>query len=171
MGPQYEGHLMEKRLVEAAEKLLRSLERKNLTVSTAESCTGGLIGATITSVPGSSVYYAGGAITYSNESKENMLKVPRGILFAYGAVSEATARCMAKGVLSAYGTDLSVAVTGIAGPAGATETKPVGTVFIAVADGESVSVKEFHFSGDRDSVRSETVFTSLTLLTEFADSL
>ncbi len=160
---------MERRLVEAAERLLKSLERKNLTVSTAESCTGGLIGAAITSVPGASTYYIGGAVTYSNESKEDMLRVPRGILFAYGAVSEAAARCMAKGVLSAYRTDLSVAVTGIAGPAGATETKPVGTVFIAVADGELVSIREFHFSGDRDSVRSETALAALDMLTEFAD--
>ncbi len=97
--------------------------------------------------------------------------VPHGILFAYGAVSEATARCMAKGALSAFGTDLSVAVTGIAGPGGATETKPVGTVFIAVTDGVSVIVKEFHFSGDRDAVRSETAFSALGMLTELADSL
>ena len=162
---------MEKRLIDASDRLIRSLERKNLTVSTAESCTGGLIGASITSIPGSSAYYAGGAITYSNELKEQILKVPHGILFAYGAVSEATARCMAKGALSAFGTDLSVAVTGIAGPGGATEIKSVGTVFIAVTDGESVIVKEFHFSGDRDEVRSETAFTALGMLTELADSL
>ncbi len=166
-----EGFFMEKRLIEASERLMRSLERKKLTVSTAESCTGGLIGASITSVPGSSAYYAGGAVTYSNELKEQVLKVPHGILFAYGAVSEATARCMAKGALSAFGTDLSVAVTGIAGPGGATETKPVGTVFISVSDGESVIVKEFHFSGDRDAVRSETVISALEMLTELADSL
>lgn len=162
---------MEQRLIEASERLMRSLERKKLTVSAAESCTGGLIGAAITSVPGSSAYYAGGAVTYSNEFKENLLRVPRGILFAYGAVSETTARCMAEGALSMFGTDLSVAVTGIAGPGGATDTKPVGTVFIAVTDGGTVTVREFHFSGDRGAVRSETVYSALSMLTELADSL
>ncbi len=150
---------------------MKSLERKNLTASVAESCTGGLIGAVITSIPGSSAYYLGGAVTYSNESKENLLRVPRGILFAYGAVSEATAKSMAKGALSVFGTDLSVAVTGIAGPGGATETKPVGTVFIATADGDSATVREFHFSGDRETVRSETAYQALCMLTELADSL
>ena len=99
---------------EAAEGLAEVLKRKGLRASAAESCTGGLIGALITSMPGSSEYFLGSAVTYSNEAKESILKVPLGVIMEYGAVSGQTARLMAKGSVRLYGSDVAVSVTGIA---------------------------------------------------------
>ncbi|MCQ2079624.1 MAG: CinA family protein [archaeon] len=152
-----------------ARELLRVLSSKGLTMCAAESCTGGLIGATVTSVPGASSVFLGSAVTYANEAKERLLKVPRGILFAHGAVSPETARSMSRGAVALYGADVAVAVTGIAGPGGATDTKPVGLVYISVSDGVDTRVERFVFPGDRDEVRSQTVINALRLLREFAE--
>ena len=140
------------------------LASSGLRISCAESCTGGLIGAEITSHPGASSYFMGSAVTYSNESKTSVLGVPDGILIAYGAVSEQTAACMARGARRLYSADVSVAVTGIAGPGGATDTKPVGLVYIAVSSEKGESVEEHRFSGDRDEVRRQTVAAAISLL-------
>lgn len=155
---------------ELAEKLAKVLSDKGMKISAAESCTGGLIGATITALPGSSDYFLGSAVTYSNDAKENILKVPRGVLFAYGAVSEQTAKCMARGCVSVYGSDAAVAVTGIAGPGGGTDTKPVGLVYIAVSDGKDTVARKCNFTGSRDEVRAQTVETALTMLIEFTEA-
>lgn len=155
--------------LEEAVALSVVLNKNGLTLCAAESCTGGLIGATITSVPGASSFFVGSAVTYSNEAKERLLKVPRGILFAYGAVSSQTARCMSEGAVSLYGADVSVAVTGIAGPGGATETKPVGLVYISVSNGVDTQVSRFVFSGDRDEVRRQTVCNALRMVREFVE--
>jgi len=144
------------------------LAESGLTVCCAESCTGGLIGAEITSRPGASAFFLGSAVTYSNSAKESILGVPAGILAAYGAVSSQTALCMARGARKLYGADLSVAVTGIAGPGGATETKPVGLVYVAVSYDGGEDVREFRFSGTRDDVRRSTVAAAMEMLAEAA---
>ena len=110
-------------------------------------------------------------MTYSNDAKERLLGVPRGVLFAYGAVSEQTAACMSKGAVKLYGSDISVAVTGIAGPGGATAEKPVGLVFISVSDGSKTITAKFNFDGDRDEVRAQTVVSALCMLNELAEGL
>jgi nicotinamide-nucleotide amidase len=129
--------------------LLNLLEAKNLTLSTAESCTGGYIAHLITQHPGSSKVYAGGAVTYSYELKESVLGVSAATLQHYGAVSEETVKEMALGAISHFKTDYAVAVSGIAGPDGGTPEKPVGTVWIAVASKESVYAKVFLFGNKR----------------------
>jgi nicotinamide-nucleotide amidase len=125
------------------------LSRKNLTLALAESCTGGLLADRLTNVPGSSAFFERGLITYSNASKEELLLVPPEILGQHGAVSRETAVLMAEGVRKTAHTDLGLAVTGIAGPDGGTEAKPVGTVFIALADGGKTAYRHFAFRWDR----------------------
>ncbi|MBP5203043.1 MAG: nicotinamide-nucleotide amidohydrolase family protein [Candidatus Methanomethylophilaceae archaeon] len=142
------------------------LREAGKTVCTAESCTGGLIGAAITSVPGSSDVFQGGVIAYSNDVKMKVLGVKEQTLMDHGAVSEDTAREMAAGARSFLGTDTAIAVTGIAGPGGAVPGKPVGLVYIAVADGPRVVVSRNVFGGGREDVRSSTVSTALELLEE-----
>lgn len=141
-----------------------TLMEKAVTVATAESCTGGLIAKMLTDQPGSSVYFLQGAVTYSNESKINRLGVRQSTLESHGAVSEEVAREMAEGMRLLAGSDYAVSVTGIAGPGGGTEEKPVGLVYIGVADEDGVVVKRARFSGDRDVVRVRTANTALYLL-------
>ena len=128
-----------------AELLAFDLGLKHRTMCCAESCTGGLIGAAMTDLPGSSEYFLGSAVTYSNEAKMRLLGVREQTLIDHGAVSEETAREMALGAAALFGADYSVAVTGIAGPGGATDTKPVGLVYIAVSDGSRVVVTKNNF--------------------------
>lgn len=142
---------------------------KGRTLCCAESCTGGMIGETVTSIPGSSSFFVGSAVTYSNEAKMRLLEVPFGILMQYGAVSEQTAACMAKGARKLFSADIAVAVTGIAGPGGATDTKPVGLVYIAVYDGKDLKVKENHFKGSREDVRRQTVDIALEMVAEILE--
>lgn len=137
---------------------------KDLTFGTAESCTGGLIAAAVTDISGASAAFFGGVVSYDNSVKHGILGVRNETLSRFGAVSRETAEEMARGALRALGVDLSVAVTGIAGPTGGTPTKPVGLVYIAVASENGVAVTENHFSGDREAVRLQTVEKALTLL-------
>jgi len=138
-------------------------------MSAAESCTGGMIGTIITDVPGASEVFLGSAVTYSNESKERILGVSHQTLLDHGAVSEETAREMVLGSIDAYGSDVAVAVTGIAGPGGATPDKPVGLVYIAVADGPRVVVTKNIFKGDRAQVRESTAREAMSLLKDMAE--
>jgi len=140
------------------------LIRSGQTLSLAESCTGGWIAKTLTDIPGSSAFLERGAVSYSNQSKKAWLQVPEEILSGPGAVSEECARAMARGIRRAAGTDLALAVTGIAGPEGGTPQKPVGTVFIALADAKEEIVASFLFPGDRERVRFRTACTGLNLL-------
>jgi nicotinamide-nucleotide amidase len=125
------------------------LTEKRVTLSTAESCTGGLIADSLTDIPGSSVFFERGIVSYSNEAKTDLLKVPAEVIAKYGAVSEQTARLMAEGIRNASGADLGLAVTGIAGPSGGSDKKPVGTTFIALAVGEKTFCRHYKFRWNR----------------------
>jgi nicotinamide-nucleotide amidase len=129
------------------------LKQRRLKLSVAESCTGGLIGARITNIAGSSEYFERAAVTYSNAAKMEMIGVPGELLERRGAVSSEVAAAMAQGVRQAAKTDLGLSVTGIAGPDGGTEQKPVGLVYTALASAQGVKVDEHRFLGDREQVR------------------
>jgi nicotinamide-nucleotide amidase len=149
---------------ELAAAVVHEAARAGLTLGTAESCTGGMIAAALTSVPGSSAVLNGGIVSYTNPVKHRELGVAQETLDAHGAVSEETACEMARGARSALSTDLAVSVTGIAGPGGAEPGKPVGTVWIGLADGDAVSARVFHFEGNRAAVRAKTVHEALDAL-------
>ena len=133
--------------------LAQALKRRGLVCASAESCTGGLVGAMLTAVPGSSDWYLGGVISYANSVKQGLLQVREEDLASVGAVSEAVVRSMALGVCAAVGADAAMSISGVAGPGGGSAEKPVGTVWIGWAlKGES-RARLFHFSGSRDEVR------------------
>lgn len=146
------------------EKLHALLLAKGLTVATAESCTGGLVAAALTSLAGSSAYMRGGAVTYTDEVKAKVLHVPREVLARVGAVSEETAAAMVRGALALYEADCAVATTGFAGPGGGTKTEPVGTVYIAAGNAAGVTVRRFSFAGSREDVRQAATQEAIQLL-------
>jgi nicotinamide-nucleotide amidase len=152
-------------LARLAARVGRHLLARQLTVATAESCTGGWIAKALTDIAGSSQWFMEGFVTYSNESKALTLGVPRSVLRGDGAVSEAAVRAMAAGALRRSGAQLAVAVTGIAGPGGAVPGKPVGTVWLGWAERQGravrVAVQLKHFRGDREAVRRKTVRVAL----------
>ena len=152
-------------LVEQAAALLADLRARGATLATAESCTGGLIAALITDIAGSSDVFTHGFITYANAAKTSMVGVPASLIAQHGAVSAPVAIAMAEGALDASGARIAVAVTGVAGPSGGSPEKPVGLVHIAVArvDGETLH-RQHQFSGDRSSVRLQTVEAAVKLL-------
>ncbi len=160
----YGEHLVAEDDETLAEIVTGLLIHSGKTLSLAESCTGGWIAKILTDVPGSSAFLERGAVSYSNEAKSDWLRVPEEIFSGPGAVSEECAIAMARGVRRTAGTDLAVSVTGIAGPEGGTPQKPVGTVFIALVDGEEEKVEHFLFYGDRERVRLRTVFSALNLV-------
>jgi len=152
--------------IHLAPYILALLKAKHLTLTTAESCTGGLIGQLLTAVPGSSERYLGGVVTYSNELKHRLLGVPEEVLASCGAVSEETALAMVSGACSRLGSDCAVAVTGIAGPGGGTPEKPVGLVYVAAQVKGSAKCLRCLFSGDRETVRERSAAAALNLLRE-----
>ena len=151
------------------EKIAKLLKEKGYTISTAESCTGGLIGHMLTNVPGSSEYYKGGIISYSNEAKICLLGVRHDTLSKYGAVSEQVAYEMADGIKRKLDTNLAIATTGIAGPGGGSEEKPVGLVYIALANPYSIEVKEFRFEGERLENKENFAKSALNMLLKFLE--
>jgi nicotinamide-nucleotide amidase len=148
-----------------AARLVALCRTVGVTVATAESCTGGMIAAAITAIPGSSAVLDRGFVTYSNAAKTEMLGVPAGVIEAVGAVSEAVARHMAEGAKRRASVDIAVSVTGIAGPDGGSVEKPVGTVWFGVANrhGEVLTDHKL-FGGDRDAIRDAAAAHALTLL-------
>ena len=144
--------------------VLYYLGLRQATLATAESCTGGLVAERITSVPGSSRSFLGGAVVYSNELKTQMAGVPEELIEHHGAVSEEVARSLAEGIRKRTGATIGLGVTGIAGPGGATETKPVGLVYIAVSDAQKTDVLERTFRGPRTRVREWTAQQALDLV-------
>ncbi len=160
-------HVFADERMELVEALARILLEQNKTIAVAESCTGGMIGAELTSVAGSSRYFEGGVICYSNEVKRQLLGVRKETLDKYGAVSAETVMEMAQGVRRKLGTHLGLAVTGIAGPSGGTEEKPVGLVYIGLADEERVVYRRHTFAGQRESIRIRTSLTALDFVRRF----
>ncbi len=144
--------------------IVKLLEKNELTVTTAESCTGGLFAARLVNVSGVSGVFREGFITYSNKSKRKLLGVQKSTLKKFGAVSEKTVKEMAKGAVFATDSDVCIAISGVAGPDGGTEEKPVGLVYIACYINDKVTVKEFYFKGNRSKVREQSVVKALTLL-------
>ena len=165
-------------LVQQAHSLLRSLEAKNATLTTAESCTGGLMAGLITAIPGSSAVFERGLVTYSNAAKSDLLGIPAEMIYKHGAVSVEVAEAMATGALKAGDADYSIAVTGIAGPGGGSKEKPVGLVYIGVARKspkqipeeipkqipKQIRVKKFQFDGDRSAVRRQTIAEAIQMI-------
>lgn len=149
------------------DKLFEFLKQNNLTISTAESCTGGMIASAITDVSGSSVFFGTGVVTYSNDAKMKLIGVKKETLEEYGAVSEQTASEMAEGVLKLGEADVSVAVTGIAGPTGGTPEKPVGLVYIGVSGKYGTFAHKNNFYGNRDDVRKQTVERAFELVYDY----
>lgn len=147
-----------------AKQVIASLQGK--TLATAESCTGGGIGAALTAVSGSSAVFKGGIISYCNEIKHRLLGVPEDLLADRGAVSAPVAEAMSLGVKNALQTDIAVSVTGLAGPGGDEFGNPVGTVFIGYADEKCCISREFHFTGDREEVRKQAINSALMLILE-----
>ena len=148
------------------EQIILKLIEKNITLSTAESCTGGSLGKIITSVPGASSIYGYGFITYANEAKENLLGVPHEVLQSVGAVSPETALAMAEGAKRVSGSDIAVSVTGIAGPGGGTPEKPVGLVYVAIAHKDGSEYRKLNLDGNRDQVRTKTCDEVFKLINE-----
>jgi nicotinamide-nucleotide amidase len=147
-----------------AETVLELSRARGLTLATAESCTGGLVGARLTEVPGASDAYVGGIVAYSDDVKRGQLAVRTETLRDHGAVSAETAAEMAAGARRALAADLAVAVTGIAGPGGATREKPVGLVYIAVDSPEGASTEKLQLEGDRHAIRARAADAALRLL-------
>jgi nicotinamide-nucleotide amidase len=149
-----------------AMKLGRALHVRGWRVAAAESCTGGWIAKTLTDVPGSSQWFDGSVVSYSNSAKANLLGVPAETLQANGAVSEAAVRAMAEGARSRFGVQLAVAVSGVAGPTGGSADKPVGTVWFAWATEAGAAALQRHFAGGREAVRRQTVALAIERLIE-----
>lgn len=162
------------KLDKTAENVVQLLISKKLTLSTAESCTGGLVSAVVVSVSGASAVFGYGACTYANEAKMKLLGVKSGTLDTVGAVSEETAMEMAAGIRALSGSDYGVSTTGIAGPDGGTPEKPVGTVWIGVSSPKGTYAKRYVFDGKmfgeygdkRTAIRYEAVYTALSMIKE-----
>lgn len=156
---------------EIAERVLFTCRKRGFKVVTAESCTGGLIAATLTAIAGSSNVVDRAFVTYSNEAKREMLGVPWDAILGHGAVSEPVARAMATGALARSAATLAVSVTGVAGPGGGSAEKPVGLVHFGAARTGFETIAERHvFPGDRDGIRRVAVLTALTMLASLAES-
>jgi nicotinamide-nucleotide amidase len=152
---------------ELIQRIAVALIRRKERMGVAESCTGGLIGAACTSLPGSSQWFERGVISYSDQSKSELLGVPAGLIALHGSVSEAVAVHMARGLLAHAPLDWALACTGIAGPSGGSDGKPVGTVWLAIAhEGKLLRAWSEHFGGNRHAVRLATVHAGLSALAE-----
>jgi nicotinamide-nucleotide amidase len=157
-------------LVTLAERLQGICLGRGLTVALAESCTGGLVASTITEVAGSSGYFLGGVVAYSNEAKTALLEVSQPALDAHGAVSAQVAKAMAAGARARFGANLAASVTGVAGPDGGSAEKPVGLTYVGVADAHGADVRRFTWSGDRVANRRASTIAALELLVERAEA-
>ena len=152
-----------------SQKLVKLLRKKRLKISFAESCTGGLLSSSITSNSGSSKIFTLGLVTYSNQAKINVLKVPKKIITKFGAVSYETCLSMVKNLNKISKTSISVSITGVAGPKGGTKQKPVGLVFIGIKKGNKTLIKKFLFKNKtRSSIQKATVNKALNLILSFA---
>lgn len=158
------------KLQQDLERLFATMKQRNLTLSSAESCTGGLFSALITSLSGSSSFFKGGVIAYDNRIKTDLLNVPESLIADHGAVSNAVAEAMARGGLRQFHSDICIAVTGVAGPTGGSKEKPVGTVWSALGYRDTVSSRLWHLSGDRTDIRSQSCVAMIEWLLERFDT-
>ncbi len=158
--------MMEQNIETMLEKVSHLLIQEKIKIATAESCTGGLLGHILTNVSGSSAYYSYGVISYNNLAKQQLLGVSKNILVTFGAVSNQVAYAMAEGIRKLSMVDIGLAITGIAGPTGGTEDKPVGLVYIGIATSSGTKVKKYHFHGNRLEIKQQTCYTALTMLFE-----
>lgn len=154
----------EEPLTQLAERLQRACLAASASVALAESCTGGMVAETLTAIPGSSGYVLGGIVSYSDAAKRDLLGVDEAVLAAHGAVSAQVARAMAEGARARFGATLAASVTGIAGPDGGTDEKPVGLTYIGIADGAGVDVRRFVWRGDRADNRRDSTIAVLEAL-------
>ncbi len=154
---------MWKKINEQSKRLFDNCLKRKLIITTAESCTGGMLASSIVSISGSSNIFHSSIVTYSNEMKSKMLKIPIELIEKNGAVSEIVVYNMASNVLNLMKADLSIAVTGIAGPSGGSESKPVGLVLIGIGTSKKIITKKYFFRGNRLEIRKETTFESLKL--------
>lgn len=155
---------MENGVHELVIRLARALGERGWTLATAESCTGGLVSSLLTDIPGSSAWFNGGVVTYSNAAKRNILGVPQPVLDTQGAVSREAVLAMARGVSGVFGTDVGMATSGIAGPEGGSPQKPVGTVWMAWDGPFGVEVARHHFNGQRGQIKAQAARTALETL-------
>jgi len=160
---------MTNELIELATKVGEAVEAKNFMLSTAESCTGGMIATTITEIPGSGDWFDCGFVTYSNTAKNDMLDVPDAVIAQFGAVSEEVAAAMAAGAVANSSADVAVSTTGIAGPTGAVPGKPIGTVCFGWARKDHVHTERLVFQGDRRAVREQAVAHALRGMLRFLE--
>jgi len=140
------GSLIDEKLLDVVSA---ELKKQKVTIATAESCTGGLIANSLTDIPGSSDYFERGVVSYSNKSKTELLGVPEKLIKEHGAVSEQVAKAMAEGIRKKSNVDIGVSTTGIAGPTGGTDEKPVGLVYIAISTSKDTTVRKYNFTGNR----------------------
>ena len=154
-----------------SQNLYNICKEKQISITTAESCTGGMIASSIVSIPGSSAIFNSSIVTYSNESKAKFLKIPIELLNENGAVSKIIAEEMAKNVLKLMDTQISIAVTGIAGPSGGTKDKPVGMVWICIGQKNNILSKKFLFLGNRLQIRQQTTIEALKLANLVANKI
>ena len=153
------------------EELANGLTMRQLTLAVAESCTGGMLSNMITDMPGCSSFYQGGVVAYSNSAKIEVISVTGDCIRNHGAVSERTARAMADGVREALSADIGIAITGIAGPSGGTDAKPVGLIHIAVTDLDDQLSKELKLDGDRSEIKLAASEAAIELALEFLEDL
>lgn len=153
-------------LISSTSHILQQCKAKGLKITTAESCTGGLLAALLTEIAGASSMFERGIVSYSNEAKQDMLGVDKALLEKYGAVSSQVAQAMAEGALKNSKSDVAVSITGIAGPDGGSPAKPVGLVFIAVATKKRVTYSENIFNGTRNDIRMQSVAKALAMIGE-----
>lgn len=158
--------MADERLIGLATRLQASCVARHLHVATVESCTGGLVGHAITTVPGSSAYYLGGLITYADALKRDLADVPAEVLASHGAVSAQVALAMADGARRRLGADLAVSVTGVAGPDGGSDAKPVGLTYVGVADANGTDVRRYVWTGDRVANQVDSAAAALELALE-----
>ena len=154
---------MWKKINQESEKLYLNCVNKNLTITTAESCTGGMISSAIVHIKGSSQIFKSSVIIYSNDMKSKLLNIPKDLITKYGAVSEIVVHSMAKKSLEIVNSDVSIAVTGIAGPTGGSIDKPVGLVWVGIGTKEKIITKKYQFNGNRLEIRQKTTQESLKL--------
>lgn len=157
-------------LVALAQQVHDEMTSAGLSLATAESCTGGLIGHVLTEIPGASDYYAGGLVCYSDALKRDWLGVDARTLESHGAVSAQTCVAMAVGARERYATALAVSVTGIAGPAGGSDAKPVGLTYVGISDADGHDVRRFVWDGDRHANKMRSAHAALTLIMERLDA-